>query len=51
MKIDRVNIITKYITSKILRAINQTHQLENNDVMYKQERMISAEEVARVYGF
>lgn len=34
-----------FITSKTLRAINQTHQLENNDdMMHKQESLVSAEE-------
>lgn len=49
MKINRVTTITKCITSNILGAINQTGQLQNNDdVMYRQESMVSAEEVARI---
>lgn len=48
MKINRVTTITKCITSKVLRALNQTYQLTNNDdIIYRHKTMVSAEEVAR----
>lgn len=51
MKINRVIIIIKCITATILRTINQMCQLKNNDdIMYKQESLISSEEVVRFYS-
>lgn len=39
-KINSATAITMNITSKILRVINQMHQLENDDCMHKQEAVL-----------